>query len=225
MGLAGRGFLKGSAYSGHFTTEGINSKEAKLKLAEVRKVAQKFGKEVANSIPLYLHANPFMELTPILGPNGELWKPTHSVLPFSRVLKHNQDYQSLMAEYEGRMNKHGVYMNMMFSFIDSNAFLYEPTFLWQDEQTIYHKKVYPLDLENIPTFERNPEGYKLVHEIKDRLEEMARNNGAIHFQIGKDYPYLKTRTESTKKLLLMLKKEMDPKNLINPGNLGFDEKI
>ena len=32
MGLAGRGFLKGSAYSGHFTTEGINSKEAKLKL-------------------------------------------------------------------------------------------------------------------------------------------------------------------------------------------------
>ena len=95
----------------------------------------------------------------------------------------------------------------------------------RDRQTIYHKKVYPLDLENIPTFERNPEGYKLVHEIKDRLEEMARNNGAIHFQIGKDYPYLKTRTESTKKLLLMLKKEMDPKNLINPGNLGFDEKI
>ncbi len=66
---------------------------------------------------------------------------------------------------------------------------------------------------------------KIVHEKKDRLEEMARNNGAIHFQIGKDYPYLKTRTESTKKLLLMLKKEMDPKNLINPGNLGFDEKI
>ena len=89
---------------------------------------------------------------------------------------------------------------------------------------IYHKKVYPLDLENIPTFERNPEGYKRVHDIKDRLEEMARNNGAIHFQIGKDYPYLKTRTESTRKLLTMLKKELDPKNLINPGNLGFKIK-
>ena len=108
-------------------------------------------------------------------------------------------------------------------FIDSNAFLYEPTFLWQDEQTIYHKKVYPLDLKNVPTFERNPEGFELVHEIKDRLEDMARNNGAIHFQIGKDYPYLKTRTESTRKLLVMLKRELDPKNLINPGNLGFDE--
>ena len=138
-------------------------------------------------------------------------------------MKHNQDYQSLMSEFEARMEKHGVYMNMMFSFIDSNAFLYEPTFLWQDEQTIYHKKVYPLDLKNVPTFERNPEGLELVHEIKDRLEEMARNNGAIHFQIGKDYPYLKTRTESTRKLLVMLKRELDPKNLINPGNLGFDE--
>jgi len=224
MGLAGRGFLKNAAYSGHFTTEGINTKEAKIKLAEVRKIAQKHGKEVANSIPVYLHANPFMELTPILGPNGELWKPTHSVLPFSKVLKHNQDYVSLMSEYEEKMNEHGVSMNMMFSFIDSNAFLYEPTFHWKDEQSIYHKKVYPLDLENIPTFERNPEGYQLVHEIKDRLEENARNNGAIHFQIGKDYPYLKTRTESTRKFLNLLKKELDPKNLINPGNLGFEEE-
>ena len=223
MGLAGRAFLKGAAYSGHFTTEGINAKEAKMKLAEVRRVAQKYGGEVANSIPLYLHANPFMELTPILGPNGELWKPTHSVLPFSKVLKHNQDYMSLMSEYKERMDQHGVSMNMMFSFIDSNAFLYEPTFLWKDKQSIYHKRVYPLDLSEVPVFERNPEGYKLVHEIKDRLEENARNNGAIHFQIGKDYPYLKTRTESTRNLLMMLKKELDPKNLINPGNLGFEE--
>ena len=62
MGLAGRDFKIVIFWA--FTTEGINSKEAKLKLAEVRKIAQKFGKEVANSIPLYLHANPFMELTP-----------------------------------------------------------------------------------------------------------------------------------------------------------------
>ena len=222
MGLAGRGFLKNATFSGHFTTEGINAKEAKIKLAEVRKVAQKYGKEVANSIPVFLHANPFMELTPILGPNGELWKPTHSVLPFSKVLKHNQDYISLMSEYKERMNENGVSMNMMFSFIDSNAFLYEPTFLWQDEQSIYHKKVYPLDLKNVPVFNKNPVGRQLVHEIKDRLEAMARKNGAIHFQIGKDYPYLKTRTDSTRKLLITLKKELDPKNLINPGNLGFE---
>ena len=41
MGLAGRAFLKGAAYSGHFTTEGINAKEAKIKLAEVRREAMR----------------------------------------------------------------------------------------------------------------------------------------------------------------------------------------
>jgi|TARA_B100001013_G_C24540031_1_gene414260 D-lactate dehydrogenase (cytochrome) len=223
MGVAGRGFLKKAAFSGHFTTEGINAKEAKIKLAEVRKIAQQFGKEVANSIPLYLHASPFMELTPILGPNGERWKPTHSVLPFSRVLKHDQDFESLMEEYKPKMEEYGVTMNRMFSFIESNAFLYEPTFLWKDQQLIYHKKMYPMDLNDVPVHDANPIGLELVHEIKDRIEKMSVANGAIHFQIGKDYPYLNNRTEATRQLLTSLKQQFDPKNLINPGSLGFDK--
>ena len=223
MGVAGRGFLKKAAFSGHFTTEGVNTKEAKLKLSEARSIAQKYGKEVANSIPLYLHASPFMDLTPILGPNGELWKPTHSVLPFSRVLKHDQDFESLMQEYKTRMDEHGIAMNRMFSFIESNAFLYEPTFLWKDQQSIYHKKVYPLDLDQVPVYESNPIGLELVYEIKDRIEKMAVENGAIHFQIGKDYPFMKTRAESTRRFLTALKHQLDPKNLINPSSLGFDE--
>ena len=113
-------------------------------------------------------------------------------------------------------------MNRMFSFIDSNAFLYEPTFLWKDKQSIYHKKAYPKDLKAIPVHQDNPDGLKLVHEIKDRIEEMCLANGAIHFQIGKDYPYLKSRTKETRALLCSIKKHFDPKNLFNPGSLGFD---
>ena len=222
MGFAGRDFLKKAAFSGHFAAEGINNKDAKIKLALARSIARKYGKEVANSIPIYLHANPFMELTPILGPNGERWKPTHSVLPFSKVLKHNSDFESLMMEYKDRMNLHHVEMHRMFSFIDRNAFLYEPTFLWNDQQSIYHKKVYPADLEQIPVHKANPEGLQLVNEIKQRLEEISIANGAIHFQIGKDYPYLQTRTKETRTLLHSIKKQLDPKNLINPGALGFD---
>jgi len=222
MGFAGRDFLKKAAFSGHFAAEGINNKDAKIKLALARSIARKYGKEVANSIPVYLHANPFMQLTPILGPNGERWKPTHSVLPFSKVLKHNSDFESLMMEYKDRMNLHHVEMHRMFSFIDRNAFLYEPTFLWNDQQSIYHKKVYPADLEKIPVHKANPEGLQLVNEIKQRLEEISIANGAIHFQIGKDYPYLQTRTKETRTLLHSIKKQLDPKNLINPGALGFD---
>ena len=52
---------------------------------------------------------------------------------------------------------------------------------------------------------------------------MSVANGAIHFQIGKDYPFMKTRAESTRKFLTALKHQLDPKNLINPSSLGFDE--
>ena len=49
------------------------------------------------TIPTYFHANPFMQITPILGPNGERWKPTHGVLPFSRVLQHHADFEALLS--------------------------------------------------------------------------------------------------------------------------------
>ena len=114
-------------------------------------------------------------------------------------------------------------MNRMFSFIESNAFLYEPTFLWKDKQSIYHKKMYPLDLNDVPVYDANPIGLELVHEIKDRIEQMSVANGAIHFQIGKDYPYLKNRTKATRQLLISLKQQFDPNNLINPGSLGFNK--
>jgi hypothetical protein len=127
-----------------------------------------------------------------------------------------------MIEYKDKMEQHEVTMTRMFSFIDSNAFLYEPTFLWKDKQSIYHKKAYPSNLDSIPVHEHNPEGLKLVHEIKERIDAMCLANGAIHLQIGKDYPYLQTRTKETKALLCSLKKQFDPKNLINPGSLGFD---
>ena len=36
MGFAGRDFLKKAAFSGHFAAEGINNKDAKIKLALAR---------------------------------------------------------------------------------------------------------------------------------------------------------------------------------------------
>src|SRR5690606_13174391 len=131
-----RNFLKNAVYSAHFSTEGLTDAESKLKLAAVREIGRRYGAEVANSIPTYFNANPFMELTPILGPNGERWKPTHAVLPFSAVLKHHADFEALVAEYRERMQKHRVQLTRMLMFFSTNLFIYEPTFLWEDERTI-----------------------------------------------------------------------------------------
>jgi FAD/FMN-containing dehydrogenase len=40
-------------------------------------------------------------------------------------------------------------------------------------------------------------------------------------QVGKDYPYLRTRKSATRELVIALKRLLDPKNLMNPGALGL----
>ena len=222
MGMAGRNFLKNAVYSAHFGTEGLTAGEAKLKLAAVRAIARQYGAEVANTIPTYFNANPFMELTPILGPNGERWKPTHGVLPFSAVLKHHADFEALLVEYRDRMQKHRVQLTRMLMFFSTNAFIYEPTFLWQDERTVYHRRVYPAALlPKVPEHPANPEGRALVKELKGRIQELCTRNGASHMQVGKDYPYLASRKPETRALVEDLKQLLDPERLLNPGALGL----
>ena len=220
--VAGRNFLKNAVYSAHFGTEGLTPGEARLKLASVRAIASKYGAEVANSIPTYFNANPFMEITPILGPNGELWKPTHGVLPFSAVLKHHAEFEALLAEFRDRMRQHRVQLTRMLMFFSTNCFIYEPTFLWEDERSIYHRRVYPAALlPGVPEHPANPQGRALVKELKGRIQELCSRNGASHLQVGKDYPYLASRKPETRALVLALKHLLDPDRLLNPGALGL----
>lgn len=223
MGMAGRNFLKKANYSAHFSAEGLTNTEAKAKIAEVRSIASRYGAEVANSIPTYFNADPFMPLLPILGPNGERWKPTHGIIPFSSLLKHHADFDRLKAEYQEAMDEHGVQLTRMLMFFSTNGFIYEPTFLWNDSRTIYHERVYPAEfLPKVPEHPDNPQGRALVAEIKKRIQALCTENGASHFQIGKDYPYLETRKPETAGLLKKLKASVDPAGLMNPGALGLD---
>ena len=223
MGLAGRNFLKKASYSAHFSVEGLSDSEARAKIAEVRAIGRRYGAEVANSIPTYFNAEPFMDLLPILGPNGERWKPTHGIIPFSNLLKHHNDFESLVSEYQERMDALGVQLTRMLMFFSTNGFIYEPTFLWNDSRTIYHERVYPKDLlPMVPVHEDNPQGRALVAEIKKRIVELCVQNGACHMQIGKDYPYLATRKPEMAGLVRKIKAGLDPAGIMNPGALGLD---
>ena len=59
-------------------------------------------------------------------------------------------------------------------------------------------------------------------ELKGRIQALCIKNGASHFQVGKDYPYLETRKRPVRELLTGLKLLLDPQKLMNPGALGLD---
>ena len=128
-----------------------------------------------------------------------------------------------MDEYRERMAQHRVQLTRMLMSFSSHCFIYEPTFLWEDERTIYHRRVYPPELlAKKPEYPPNPEGRVLLKEIKGRISDLCVKNGASHMQIGKDYPYLETRKPEVRSLITNLKQMLDPDGLMNPGALGLN---
>jgi len=133
-----------------------------------------------------------------------------------------EDFEALLAEYRDRMRQHRVQLTRMLMFFSTNAFIYEPTFLWEDERTVYHRRVYPAALlPQVPEHPANPQGRALVRELKGRIQDICSRNGASHLQVGKDYPYLASRKPETRALVENLKRLLDPDRLLNPGALGL----
>ncbi len=222
MGIAGESFLKAFPYSMHFNVEAYSRAEAATKLALIRKAAGAHGKEIANTIPVVLMANPFIPLYPILGPRGQRWVPMHGIMPFSRLGAFHAKLNELYAEYDDRMTLHKVEKAAMFTSISTNGFLYEPVFYWEDDRTAYHKRFLPQEyLDMLPEYEANPEGRALVDEMKKRIYDIFVEFGAVHMQLGKAYPYMKGRNEQAAGLLRAVKNELDPDGLMNPGGLGL----
>jgi FAD/FMN-containing dehydrogenase len=222
MAIAGESFLKAFPYSMHFNVEGYSRAEVATKLAQIRKAAGKHGKEIANTIPVVLMANPFIPLYPILGPRGQRWVPMHGIMPFSRLDAFHAKLAELYAEYADRMEQHKVENAAMFTSISTNGFLYEPVFYWEDDRTPYHKRYLPQEyLDVLPEYPANPEGRKLVAEMKGRIQDIFCEFGATHMQIGKSYPYLRGREANAEGLIRAIKQQLDPQGLMNPGGLGL----
>ena len=222
MAIAGERFLTAYPYSMHFSVEGYSRAEVANRLELIRKAVGGHGNEIANTIPTVLMANPFIPLYPILGPRGQRWVPMHGIMPFSKLTAFHARLDELYAEYAERMEKHKVEKAAMFTSISTHGFLYEPVFYWEDDRTVYHKRYLPQEyLDMLPEYPANPEGRALVAEMKNRILDVFAEFGATHMQLGKAYPYMRGREENAGGLLKVIKKQLDPDGLMNPGGLGL----
>jgi FAD/FMN-containing dehydrogenase len=57
--------------------------------------------------------------------------------------------------------------------------------------------------------------------IKGRVVDLMHEHGGVHFQIGKVYPYARDHDPAHWALLKAMKAQLDPKGILNPGNLGL----
>jgi FAD/FMN-containing dehydrogenase len=222
MGIAGSAALAKAPYAAHYILDGFSKGEIATKRAMLRRMATRLGREIPNTVPTVVRAMPFAPLHNVLGPAGERWVPLHGILPHSEILAFHAGVNAIVARHEAAMNRCGVHMGRMFSTVGTGSFLYEPAIYWRDEQTVYHRTVLdPEYRKTLPVYPANPAGAEVVATLRSDLIELYHRHGAGHLQVGKTYPLLRDRDPGAVSLLRAIKRELDPRGLLNPGALGL----
>jgi D-lactate dehydrogenase (cytochrome) len=222
MAVAGQSAMRAGEWMHHFIVEGADQTEAAAKAKRLRVVMEPFGREIANSVPGFVRTLPFAPLNNVLGPKGERWVPLHGVLRHADVLAFHEALMQLYDSRAAEMERLGVWHGGMFSPVGSTGFLYEIAIYWPDVRTAYHERM--LDaafLAGLPNYPANPQARAFVDQLKRDLIALYAQYGAGHFQVGRAYPYRNRLDREANALLSAIKSQLDPRNLMNPGVLGF----
>jgi glycolate oxidase len=222
MGLAGEDPMRAGAYMCHFIVEGFDGQDAAHKAKQLRRIVGAHGREIANSVPTFVRSVPFAPLFNILGPGAERWVPIHGVFAHDKAVSFDTAFKALLAARKADMDRLGLWTGTMFSPVGASGFLYEIALYWPDARTPYHLTTlgdaYIAGLKDFPA---NAEARAYADDVKQAIVALMQDHGAGHFQIGRAYPYQSRLSPAAKSLLCAVKRELDPRGLMNPGALGL----
>lgn len=223
VALAGRRYMKNVRYSAHVSLEEHSTAAADESRDHIRHVAIQHGaKEIENSLPKINRANPFMPVNSMIGPLGERWAPVHGLVAHSKLESTFAAVQALFESESENMEKHNVQHGALIATVDTNMVIVEPVLYWHDALTEIHRHyVDDAVLSHIEGFEENLAARDYVAGLRRKLTSLFREQGAVHFQIGKAYQYLEGIEAPNVQLIKAIKQVVDPDNRINPGSLGL----
>jgi len=223
VALAGRRFMKEDRYSAHFMIEEGTQEAADSNAHRVREVCSASGgNELENSIPKITRANPFGPLNNMIGPGGERWLPVHVLVPHSKARATFEAIEAFFERHAEQMESHGIEYAYLLSIIDAQCFVIEPVFYWPDALNDLHREtVEDSVLAKINDYSDNPQVYQVVMAMRRELMTIMAEQGGVHLQIGRSYPYQDGVSKPARALVAALKAVVDPDNRINPGSLGL----
>ena len=223
VALAGRRYMDDVKYSVQILVEDHTPVGAKYKAEKIRAIcADNAGKEIENSIPKILRANPFGSVNNMLGPDGERWVPVHGLLPHSKIQEAYVAVESVFKKHAEAMRANHIDIGYLFATISTTCFVLEPVFFYQDSTEVFHAEY--VETEHFAKLKGFPENVvcrNLVKQIKQELCLLFKELGAVHLQIGKAYHYAGAINPEALKLISGIKKLLDPKSRVNPKSLGL----
>lgn len=169
-----------------------------------------------------MRANPFAEVSSMLGPNGERWVPVHGTVPFSKAAAMYDVCEAVFARHAAARKQHDIDHGYLCCTVGNAGTLLEPVLYWPDARNAFHERVLDAHyLAKLPTYERNPPAAAAVAQLREELAIAFMEQGAVSFQLGKFYRYQEGLDDSAAKLLKQLKALVDPDGRMNPGALGL----
>ncbi len=220
--LAGRSFLDEAHFSAHFNVDERDAAEADARAALLRAIVGTRGVEVPGTIPQVMRANPFAEVTSMIGPAGERWVPVHGSVPLSRAAAVFEALEAVFARHRDARERHDIDHGYLVCTVGDRAILIEPVMYWPDSRERFHERVLDHEyLARLPAYSRNPEARSAVDLMRADLARCLMEQGAASFQLGRFYPYQAGLDPTAAALLQSVKQLVDPRGLMNPGCLGL----
>lgn len=220
LAASGGNFMEGVTWSLHVIAEGVDTASAEAKIGVCRERALAHGREIANLLPMALHAKHF-SVRGFLGPAGERWVPTNSLFQHGDGVVACERIQAFFEDNRARMNDLGIRESYIMN-ASPNVVLIEPSFYWPDEVSTLH--LAHLDGASRRRFKKLAADRKAraaVQELRHGLVEVMDACGAVHVQLGKHYRFADRVQPANFELLRSLAETLDPAGILNPGNLGL----
>jgi FAD/FMN-containing dehydrogenase len=220
MARHGRRFLQEVDYSLHLLLEAPTKAELKRQLASVREIAARRGAwPLAPTLGQLLGARPFP-------PPGEMisasrFLPINGIVPHSLAPRAYRGVMSIFEAHRADLMRLGVRPGIFSIAVGAGSVLIEPTCHWDAPFLEAHPKLFGGGA-SLPDVAANPDAEALVLTVWRDIAEHFLALGAGHLQIGRLYPFKRSRNAENWARLSAFKAGVDPKGLMNPGVLGFE---
>jgi D-lactate dehydrogenase (cytochrome) len=146
--------------------------------------------------------------------------PLHGYRPHSEVPAFDRAVRAFLGARQADMRRLGIWCGGMFMAMGTSAFLYELAFYWPGSPTAYHRHTLPPDyLAALPQRPDDAATVAFMDALKRDLVALYAAHAAIHFQLGKTYPFASVIAADSLALIKAVKAALDPLGLMNPGAL------